>query len=108
MRVAGLGFRKGTVDFTAALLAAGPVDALATAAEKAQELAAALPGQRVIGVEVRGVETPTQSPRVLALMGTGSVAEAAALRAAGRGARLEGPRQVIGGVTLAVAEGEGE
>ncbi|MFD2175736.1 cobalamin biosynthesis protein [Rhodobacter lacus] len=108
MRVAGLGFRRGTVDFAAALAAAGPVDALATAAEKAQELAAALPGYRVLGVDVAGVETPTRSARVLALKGTGSVAEAAALVAAGPQARLVRGREVIGGVVLAVAEGEGE
>ena len=110
MKVLGLGFRRGTgaAAFAPVLLAAGPVDALATAAEKAQELAAALPGHRVIGVAVAGVATPTQSARVLALKGTGSVAEAAALRAAGAGARLVLPRQVLGGVTFAVAEGEGE
>jgi cobalt-precorrin 5A hydrolase len=110
VRVAGLGFRPGCSAnaLQGALSAAGPVDALATAAEKAQELAAACPGRRVIGVTVAGVATPTQSERVLALKGTGSVAEAAALVAAGRGARLVLPRQVIGGVTIAVAEGEGE
>lgn len=110
MRVAGLGFRRGTGSgpLLAAISAAGAVDALATAAEKAQELAAAVPGHRVLGVAVAGVATPTQSARVLALKGTGSVAEAAALVAAGRGARLVLPRQVIDGVTIAVAEGEGE
>jgi len=110
VRVAGLGFRKGTgpEGFAAALLAAGRVDALATAREKAEELAAACPGLRVIGVEVAGVATPSRSERVFGLKGTGSVAEAAALVAAGRGARLVRPKEVIGGVTLAVAEGEGE
>ena len=110
MIVAGLGFRKGTppAAFAQALLAAGRVDALATAREKAHELAAACPGFRVIGVDVAGVATPTRSDLVLARKGTGSVAEAAALVAAGKWARLVLPRQVIGGVALAVAEGEDE
>lgn len=47
----------------------------------------------------------TQSPRLLALYGTGSVAEAAALAAAGPGARLWLPRLVApdGCATLALA-----
>jgi cobalt-precorrin 5A hydrolase len=48
----------------------------------------------------------TQSPRVQALRGVGSVAEAAALAAAGPGARLLGPRAVsaCGTATAALAE----
>lgn len=108
MKVAGLGFRTGTtpVALQAALAKCGPVDALATAAPKAQALADALPGQRVIGVAVEGVPTPTQSPAALAAHGTGSVAEAAALIAAGPDARLLAPRQIIGGVAIALAEGK--
>ena len=110
MRVAGVGFRPGTVSkpLRQAVASLGRLDALATAREKAEELAAALPDYRVIGVSVAGVETPSQSERVRALKGTGSVAEAAALVAAGKGARLVLPRQVIGGVVLAVAEGDDE
>ena len=110
MRVAGVGFRPGTGSkpLRQAVASLGRLDALATAREKAEELAAALPDYRVIGVSVAGVETPSQSERVRALKGTGSVAEAAALVAAGKGARLVLPRQVIGGVVLAVAEGEDE
>lgn len=110
MRVAGLGFRRDTAPaaLAAAVAAVGPVDALATLKDKALALGQALPGRRVIGVAVAGVATPTQSARVLGLKGTGSVAEAAALVAAGRAARLVAPRRVIGGVTVAVAEGEGE
>lgn len=109
MRVAGLGFsRRATPDdFAQALVVAGPVAALATAQEKAAALRAALPSARVIGVAVRGVATPGQSPRAQAAHGTGSVAEAAALVAAGPGARLVLERQVIGGVVVAVAEGSG-
>jgi cobalt-precorrin 5A hydrolase len=52
--------------------------------------------------------TITQSPRVQALRGVGSVAEAAALAAAGPNARLLGPRAVsaCGTATAALAEGD--
>ena len=45
----------------------------------------------------------TRSERVLALMGVPSVAEAAALAAAGPAARLISPRLVIGSATCALA-----
>lgn len=112
MRVAGLGFRAAA---TAASLAdalrraGGEADLLATAEEKAgqpaiRDLAADL------GLEVRAVgpadlaaqEVRTRSDRVAARFGTGSLAEAAALAAAGPGARLLGPR-VISGDGLATA-----
>ncbi|WP_276199892.1 cobalamin biosynthesis protein [Chelatococcus sp. XZ-Ab1] len=49
----------------------------------------------------------TRSPESLARYGVGSVAEAAALVAAGRGARLLVARLAEAGATCAVAEGEG-
>jgi len=49
----------------------------------------------------------TRSNRVLALKGTASIAEAAALVGAGRHARLLGARITAGRVTCAIAEGEG-
>lgn len=49
----------------------------------------------------------TRSPENLARYGVGSIAEAAALVAAGRGARLLVPRLVEAGATCALAEGEG-
>ena len=109
MKVAGLGFRAAAEegDLAAALAlveGASPVDALATLATKAAALQTAFPQRRVIAVEVAGVITPTQSRRIQALHGTGSVAEAAALVAAGPGARLIATRRVIGRVTIAVAE----
>lgn len=100
MRVAGFGFRNGAgVESLRAALAGAKVDALATAADKAafpalRELAAAL-GVEIIPVpmeELTWVETLTQSARALARYGTGSLAEAAALCAAGPGARLVGAR----------------
>ncbi len=49
----------------------------------------------------------TISPRVVALKGVPSVAETAALAAAGRSARLLGPRLTTETVTCAIAVGEG-
>lgn len=46
----------------------------------------------------------TDSPRVRAVAGLPSVAEAAALAAAGPGARLLAPRSAAGGATCALAE----
>ncbi len=56
-----------------------------------------------------GIETPTQSKLVAEKFGTGSVAEAAALAAAGPGARLIATRAVSQDrtATAAIAEGDG-
>ena len=118
MIVAGFGFRSETT--LAALQdalarAGGPagVTHLATLAAKAPGLS---PLGQALGVPVialaaevlRDQVTITRSRRVEALFGTGSVAEAAALAAAGPGARLRGPRMVSadGTATAAIAEGE--
>lgn len=116
MRVAGLGFRKAAVadSLRDALGRAGPgVDMLATAAEKVdapafRALAADL-GLPVLGIPTDRLAqeaTLTRSARVAARFGTGSLAEAAALAAAGPGARLLGPRVVSadGMATAAIAE----
>ncbi len=121
VRVAGVGFRAGAApaDLVAALDGAGPVAALATVAEKAaalEGLAAGL-GLPVLAVAVAGVETPSVSARVVGRFGTGSLAEAAALKGVealgGRGAKLVMARRVVAGrLTLAVAgagaEGEAQ
>lgn len=108
-RVAGIGMnsRAGADDIRAALGVAGPVDAVACL--PARQAALAGLGLPVVAVaDVAGVVTPAQSARVMARFGTGCVAEALALRGAGRGARLVLGRQVVAGcVTVAVAEGEG-
>ncbi len=129
MRVAGLGFRRaaGTASLRAALdaaLGAAPdatldtagatgLDALATAAEKAdapalRALAAdlGLPIHAVAREDLAAQPTPTRSDRVRAQWATGSLAEAAALAAAGPGARLIAPRSVSpdGMATAAIAE----
>jgi cobalt-precorrin 5A hydrolase len=117
MIVAGFGFRSAVT--LAALQdalarAGGPTGLthLATLAGKAEALA---PLGRALGLPVvavpeaalQGQVTPTRSDRVEALFGTGSVAEATALAAAGPGARLRGERAVSadGAATAAIAEG---
>jgi cobalt-precorrin 5A hydrolase len=98
MKVAGFGFRKGaSVESLAAAFtrAGGAADVFATVTAKADapcltELAARF------GVEVRLVnaddlpkaKVTTQSEKSTRLFGTGSLSEAAALIAAGPGARL--------------------
>jgi len=120
MRVAGLGFRTAA---TAQSLhdaldkAGGRVDALATAEEKAgQPAIRALAG--ALGVPVHAIGrgrlsaevTVSHSTKVSDRFGTGSVAEAAALAAAGPGARLLGPRVISadGLATAAIAERDDE
>ncbi len=106
MIVAGFGFRgAATAESLLDALdkARGPQAPalLATAEDKAaapalQALSArlGLPVHAVTLDALAQVETPTRSARVRALRGSGSVAEAAALVAAGPGASLLGPRAV--------------
>ncbi len=117
MRVAGLGFRASATaaSLRAALAAAGAADAdaLATLAEKADApvltaLAETLrlPVIAVPAAALAGIATLTNTPRQQALFGTGSLAEAVALHAAGPGARLRAPRVISpdGLATAAIAE----
>ena len=116
MRVAGIGFRKGApLDSLRAVLRAaeaqgGQAEALASLPEKAADprlqTLAAERGLPLIPVAVAGQTTPTQSPRVLALHATGSVAEAAALAASGAGAKITVARITApdGMATCAMAE----
>ena len=118
MKVAGIGFRRAAslaslVDALAkAQESAGPADALATSHAKAQEPAIlALAHARnlpLIAVDVAGIATPTQSPRVIAMHATGSLAEAAALAALVPGARITVARVTSsdGMATAAIAQGE--
>ncbi|GAA0747844.1 precorrin methylase [Sphingomonas sp. ABOLD] len=112
MIVAGFGYRSGA---TAASLrsalalaqtGAPPVTHVATLADKLP-LLAALGLPTIVVDAVAGVATPTRSPASLAARGTGSVAEAAALAAAGPGARLLVTRQISPDrmATCAIAEG---
>jgi len=122
MKVAGFGFRR---DVTLAALhdalvaAGGPygIAALATVSDKADTGALKLLAQecdlpiKAIPAEaLAGIATSTQSELVKDKFGTGSVAEAAALVAAGARARLISTRVVSQDrtATAAIAEGDGE
>jgi cobalt-precorrin 5A hydrolase len=116
--VAGFGFRRAaTLAACEAALAQAElgqrrVTALATLADKAPLLAplAAARGIALIALlpeRLAGVATPTRSPASLAAYTTGSVAEAAALAAAGAGARVIVRRTISPDrmATCAIAEG---
>ncbi|MEM7497998.1 MAG: cobalamin biosynthesis protein [Pseudomonadota bacterium] len=119
MIVAGFGFRAGATaeSLADALRAASggrPVAALATPADKVEArafaaLAAALrlPARAVAPAALVGQDTATRSSASHRARGVGSVAEAAALAAAGPGARLLAPRAVSRDrqATCALAEG---
>lgn len=103
MRIAGIGFRADApvASLHAALMLAGPAEALAVSAHKARApQIRALARETGLPLHLIAAETLAQqavlshSPRQLARFGTGSVAESAALAAAGPGARLLGPRVV--------------
>lgn len=118
MIVAGFGFRKGA-DISALRAALGlaqhgnpAVAALAVPRDKAHQLAALADamGLPLIAVDAQALEsvpTLTQSRASLGVYQTGSVAEAAALAAAGPGARLLAPRFISPDrmATCAIAQG---
>lgn len=114
MKVAGLGFRASAslAALRDALARAGAADALATPQAKADapqiRALATETGLPLIAVDVAGIATPTQSPRILATFGTGSVAEAAALAALAPGARIVQSRvtSTDGTATCAIAQGD--
>lgn len=122
MIVAGIGCRRGAdrADVLAAIgealaaasLTADEIDLVATAAEKGGEAgiaaAAAELGRPLVLVppdrlQAAGEGAVTRSERVVALFAVPSLAEAAALAAAGAGSRLIAPRRVFGGATCALA-----
>ncbi|WP_417628724.1 cobalamin biosynthesis protein [Pararhodobacter aggregans] len=112
MIVAGFGFSsRATLASLQGALAAtgGRAEALATLADKAPALAplAAALNLPLIAVEGALPRTLTQSGASRAARGTGSVAEACALAAAGPGAYLLGPRAISPDrlATCALAEG---
>ena len=126
MMVAGIGCRNGaSTDAVAEALAAaldrcgvarGQIDALATDSAKSHEngivavaQALAIPLIFIGASEMTKAagNAMTSSPRVVALKGVPSVAETVALAAAGRLARLLGPRVATATVTCAIAVGEG-
>ncbi|TPM44816.1 cobalamin biosynthesis protein [Mesorhizobium sp. B2-2-3] len=122
MMVAGIGSRKGVSveDVLAAIetaleahgLAMTALSSLATAMLKKDEQAIAAAGRTlnlpVIVVDeaaLKAASTKALSNSSLSqdLAGTPSVSEASALAVAGEGARLLGPRIVLGPVTCAIA-----
>jgi len=122
MMVAGVGCKAGTsageieAAIAEALARAGrstqTLTALATSFAKGDEpgivAAAAARGLKLVMVPQRDLEAAdarivTRSERVLALTGVPSVAEAAALAAAGPASRLVGPRVAVGPATCALA-----
>lgn len=121
MRVAGIGFRSAATvaslrcALDCAIGDGPPVQAVATESGKAcapafRELAVALsvPALSVSTTDLARMITPTQSRRVQKRFGTGSLAEAAALAAAGPKARLAAARAVSTDnlATAAIAEHE--
>lgn len=113
--IAGFGFRVGaTVESLASAFAraGGQADVFATAHDKARAdvFARFTAGRRVAEIPPEALAaqvTLTQSAASQAARGTGSVAEAAALAAAGPGARLIAVRVVSedGCATCALAKG---
>ena len=118
MIVAGFGFRKSAkVDSLQDALSqwGASADRLASVTDKAntdvmQELGARLRlPVHAVDPELLRSQTPhTESAAAQKAFGTGSVAEAAALAAAGPGARLLGPRTISsdGMATCALATGD--
>lgn len=117
MIVAGIGFRKfapvaSLADALARAAGEQVLTAIATASAKAHApqitaLAAEM-NLPLIAVDVAGTDTPTQSGHVITRFATGSLAEAAALRAAGPHGRLLAPRvtSADGMATAAIAIGD--
>lgn len=124
MIVAGLGYRKAisaaqieaAIDgaLRSALVADTQLEQIAVPSVKADEpaphLVATARGVRLTLVPQRELEaasprTLTRSVRSLASLNVHSVAEAAALAAAGPDARLLAPRIAVGPVTCALAQG---
>ena len=122
MIVAGIGCKAGAsareIDAAigAALSQAGlehsALGLIATSTAKANEtgIAAAATGRGLkvaivaqADLESAGAHTVTRSERVLTVSGVPSVSEAAALAAAGPGARLVAPRVAVGPATCALA-----
>lgn len=122
MIVAGVGCRRGAgaADVEAAIaaalakagIAAAELKAIATGSAKAAEpgiaAAAAKLGLGVMPIadaelKAAGARVVTRSDRVLALIGVPSLAEAAALAAAGPASRLIASRLVVGAATCALA-----
>jgi len=126
MIFAGIGCRRGAeaADIEAAIraalagaeIAAADLRAIATGRAKASEAGIAAAAAKLgVGIvlipdtelKIAGTRVTTRSDRVLALTGVPSLAEAAALAAAGPSSRLIASRLVVGAVTCALARSDG-
>lgn len=122
MIVAGVGCRRGAsadeveevVRLALGTYKIARVDAVATEAVKAQEPGIVEAARRLSATlltcratELDGIAVPTPSDRVMAAKGVPSIAEASAIVAAGRNARLLGARIATARATCALAEGDG-
>jgi cobalt-precorrin 5A hydrolase len=122
MIAAGIGCRRGAPasDVKAAIRAAlarahiddGALDVIATIESKNDEPGIRAAAERLgisliivpaLRLAASGDRVKTRSERVAALIGVGSVAEAAALAAAGSASRLIVPRIIVGTATCALA-----
>lgn len=118
MRVVGLGLRaaatlEGVQDLFRRLQVMPPLTLAVPAFRQVHPVVAALQaaGFRLVPIPeamLLGVITLTRSPLILARFGTGSLAEACALVAAGSGAQLVQPRVISadGCATAALAQSE--
>lgn len=122
MRIVGIGCRAEATQSAlieaiemALIASSGPLDAIATTVERAESRMVRAVAKRfnleIIAVDpadLAGKVTPTQSPRILARFGTGSLAEAVALIAAESSAQLLCSRQISsdGMATAAIAQGD--
>lgn len=122
MRIVGIGCRSDATENAlyeaierAMIASPGPLDAIATTEERSGSATVLATAKRlhlkiipVTESEIRGLSTPTQSPRIMERFGVGSLAEATALFAAGPNANLLCERQVSsdGAATAAIAQGD--
>ena len=122
MIIAGIGCRRGAAaaDIEAAIraaldragISAAELKAIATSSAKDAE-AGIVTAASTFGIDIMlvtdaelkaaGTRVATRSDRVVALTGVPSLAEAAALAAAGPSSRLIAPRLVVGAATCALA-----
>lgn len=118
MVIAGFGCRAEATreSFRSALAATGMrPDALAVPEDRAAVIASFAEAEglavlRIAADLLKGVDTPTHSTVSMAARGVGSVAEAAALAAAGQGARITVARVISSDrmATCAIAQGPEE
>jgi len=106
MMVAGIGCRTGATKEAVMAAIAAALDRCSLARSQIDALDLRLIFVSPADMRATTGATLTSSPRVESLKGVPSVAETAALAAAGHGARLLAPRIATATVTCAIAVGE--